>query len=324
MQDQKIKHILLSLILVLVTLTACGLRDLLINYSGDDSNQVEEQVRATLTAIALEKEMVTPTFSPTSTQESLPEPPPAVGVISGRLSYPSEFLPPLRVVAFDVDDLDQYYSTEVYSGGTYEIGVPAGTYFVLAYLIDPANLGVAPGLAGAYSAFVVCGLLATCEDHSLVPVTIPSGETVIDIDPGDWYSPADQWADWPTDPNQEETGAIRGNLGFPSEYIPPLRVVVFDVNSQNYYYVDTLLNQTEYEISSLPPGTYHVMAYVQDQGPEMVGGYSYFVTCGQMVNCTDHSLIEVFVYPGGVTDGVDPVDFYVQPDEAGWPEDPSQ
>jgi len=167
-------------------------------------------------------------------------------------------------------------------------------------------------------------LTVDCKDHSLVPVTVSAGATVVDIDPADWYLPPDQWADWPSDPTLEETGAIRGNLGFPSEYIPPLRVVAFDLHSQNYYYVDTLLNQTEYKISGLPPGSYHVVAYVRDQGPEMPGGYSYFVTCGQMVNCTDHGLIEVYVYAGGVTEGVNPVDFYVQPAEVDWPEDPSQ
>lgn len=307
-----------------MTLTACGLTDILGKISGGDSGKVEEQVKATLTAIALVKEIVTVTSSPTITQVPPTETPPTVGVITGNLFYPSEFLPPLRVVAFDVNDLGRNFSTEVYSGGTYKIEVPPGTYYILAYLIDPAELAVPPGLAGAYSAFVLCGLTVTCEDHSLVPILVSAGKTVVDIDPADWYLPVDQRSDWPSDPTLEETGSIQGNLGFPSEYIPPLRVVAFEVNSQNYFYVDTQLNQTGYEISSLPPGTYHVVAYVRDQGPEMVGGYSHFVTCGQMVDCTDHSLIEVNVYAGEATEDVNPVDFYVQPDEVDWPEDPSQ
>lgn len=121
---------------------------------------------------------------------------------------------------------------------------------------------------------------------------------------------------------QPATGGISGSLGFPSEYIPPMRVVAFDTNSADYYYVETELNQTHYQLADLPAGTYQVVAYVRDQGPDMGGGYSAFVTCGMTMACTDHTLLDVFVTAGEVTPDVDPVDFYAIPGEMGWPVDP--
>ena len=200
--------------------------------------------------------------------------------------------------------------------------MPPGTYYVLAFLLDPDIADV--DFAGAYSQFVLCGLEVGCEDHSLVPVVVPPGETVTGIDLADWYLPIDQSSDWPSNPIRPEAGAISGDLGFPSEYIPPLRVVAFDVTSQDYYFVDTERNQTTYQIPDLPPGTYHVVAYVREEGPDFSGGYSYFVTCGQSVDCTDHSLIDVVVVAGGVMEDIDPVDFYAQPGEVDWPENPTQ
>lgn len=127
----------------------------------------------------------------------------------------------------------------------------------------------------------------------------------------------------PTEDIEPDNGVIRGNLGYPSEYIPPMRVVAFDVFSQNYYYVDTQRNQDSYEMTDIPPSTYHVVAYVREQGPDLAGGYSYFVTCGMTQACNNHDLIDVNVYAGEVTEGVDPVDFYIQPGEADWPENPT-
>ena len=38
-----------------------------------------------------------------------------------------------------------------------------------------------------------------------------------------------------------------------------------------------------------------------------------FVTCGLSVDCTDHELIEVLVYPGTDTININPVDWYALP-----------
>ena len=329
------KHQTLNLIFlgigILMLATACQMTDLLSDFVSNRGSEVEKQVELTLTALAKEKPGETeapPAEEQTSTSQPSATLTEARGtemsLITGSLAYPSEFLPPLRVVAFDVNDLDNFYLTEVQSGGTYRLEVPPRTYYVLAYLISPEELGATPGLAGGYSEAVPCGLAVGCEDHSLIPVVVPPGETVEGIDPVDWYLPPGQASDWPSDPTKTGTGTIRGRLGYPSEYIPPMRVVGFDVFSQDYFYVDTQHNQNAYEMTNLPPSIYHVVAYVREEGPDLAGGYSYFVTCGMTQDCTNHRLIEVNVYAGQVVEGVDPVDFYIQPGEVDWPENPTQ
>jgi len=54
---------------------------------------VNASVNATLTVMAQQ------------TEAAMPQ----TGAISGHLSYPSEFIPPMRVVAFDAADLTVYY-----------------------------------------------------------------------------------------------------------------------------------------------------------------------------------------------------------------------
>jgi hypothetical protein len=324
----KIWIIVFSLLSILI-LTACGLMDLYSDIFEGDQQSVDEQVQGTLTAIASEKALESTRTaeaepSPTATIVTPTATEPSLGMISGQLAYPSEFLPPQRVVAFDVEDLDNYFVTEVQSGSAFSLEVHSGTYYVLAYVINPSQAGTPPDYYAAYSQAVLCGLQAGCDDHSLVPVEVQSGESVTDINPIDWYLPPGEDAGWPEDPLKSGTGSISGELGYPSEYIPPLRVVAFDVYSEDYYYVDTLLNQSTYEITDLPAGTYHVLAYVRDEGPGISAAYSQAVPCGLTVDCNDHSLIDVLVYPGETTEGIDPIDYYAQPEEVDWPEDPTQ
>lgn len=305
------------LVIFSLMLSACSLSALFDQLTGGKTITVAEK-EATLQAIQTEVGPVTE-----QTAVSTEKQPPATGVLSGQLIYPSEFLPPQRVVAFDVTDPMVNYSIEVTSVATYSLEVPVGTYVVLAYLIDPVSLGATPGLSAAYSKAVLCGLAYGCDDHGLVPVSVEAGETVSGIDPTDWYLPPGEDAGWPSDPVDTELGAISGNLGYPSEYIPAFRVVAFDAFSDRFYYVDTQVNQTTYQIDDLPPGTYNVVAYMREETPHLGGGFSHFVTCGLSADCTDHSLIDVFVYSGLLTPEVNPVDFYAPPDEVRWPAYPT-
>jgi hypothetical protein len=329
MKTQPIMRILILLTLTGLTLTACQLTDLFSDVVVDRGGEVEKQVELTLTALGegvmdetntppTQEPAETPQPSATPTKDSEPE----MGMITGDLYYPSEGIPPLQIVAFEVDRWENYFSKEFLSGRSYQLELPPGEYFILAYLLN--SDGMDPDFSGAYSQFVLCGLQASCEDHSLIPVNVLPGETVTGIDLADWYLPPDQSDMWPDNPFIEDTGIINGNLGFPSEYIPPLRVVAFDVFSQDYTYVDTQRNQDSYEITGLPPGTYHVVAYVREEGPDLAGGYSFFVTCGMTVDCKNHDLVDVKIEAGQVAEGVDPVDFYIQPEEANWPENPTQ
>jgi hypothetical protein len=103
-------------------------------------------------------------------------------------------------------------------------------------------------------------------------------------------------------------GSISGTLSYPSSFIPPLRVVAFQVNGFNYRYVDTMQNQTTYQITGLAPGLYHVVAYIMDGS--YAGGYTQMVPCGLQASCTDHSLIDVEVKSGQDTPSINPGDWY--------------
>jgi hypothetical protein len=106
------------------------------------------------------------------------------GTIRGHLSYPSEYLPAQRIVAFDVATMDAVTDVTTAQGqAEYELSVPAGDYFIVAYTLDGA-------LSAGYSQAVPCGLLASCADHSLILVHVESGAVVENIDPQDWYAEA--------------------------------------------------------------------------------------------------------------------------------------
>ncbi|MCE7858777.1 MAG: hypothetical protein DYG86_03190 [Chloroflexi bacterium CFX2] len=108
------------------------------------------------------------------------------------------------------------------------------------------------------------------------------------------------------------TGSISGQLSFPSEGIPPLLVVAFNTSTGQYYWVQTVQDQTTYQIDGLPPGKYTVFAYVLPDG-KLVGAYDQFYVCGLQQSCTDLSLIEVDVQAGIVTPNINPGDWYNDP-----------
>ncbi len=111
-----------------------------------------------------------------------------------------------------------------------------------------------------------------------------------------------------TNPPHPAYGKISGRLSYPSEFITPQRVVAFYVVTGDFYFVDTQENQAAYSIEDLPPGIYHVVAYVSD--PVFSVGYSHAVPCGLSVACNDHSLKGVIVNPGEETINIDPGDWY--------------
>jgi hypothetical protein len=119
------------------------------------------------------------------------------GTVTGKLSYPSEFLPPMRVVLFSLTDKKAYFVDTAKGQGQFSLTVPAGTYYLVSYpyegtagntgQVDSYTLGGGP-YAGGYTQMVPCGLSVDCQDHTLLPVTVTQGQTV-SADPGDWYAP---------------------------------------------------------------------------------------------------------------------------------------
>lgn len=139
------------------------------------------------------------TPSPAATATAAPS-----GAITGKLEYPSEFIPPLTVYAVSVSDPHVVFSVDTPryplpentpSQPSYTIsGVAPGTYYVYAFRADQFT-GI--DVPAVYSRFTVdCiqpsedsqkAIPSSCpRDHSLVAVTVQPGETVRRIDMSDW------------------------------------------------------------------------------------------------------------------------------------------
>jgi hypothetical protein len=257
--------------------------------------------------------IVQATFQALTAQAPAATPASQTGGISGELSFPSEGIPPLLVVAFNSTTGQYYWVQTVQNQSTYQIdNLPVGKYTVFAYALPDGKM------VGAYDNFYVCGLHQGCTDSTLIEVDVHAGAVTPNINPGDWYGDPTQWPSMPNDPSipnlgvggeSVATGGIAGQLSYPSSFIPSMMVVAFDVNSQSYQYVLTNENSSTYQIDGLAPGTYFVVAYPSGDS-SYPGGYSQAVPCGLLATCTDHSLIPVEVKSGEVTQGINPGDFY--------------
>ena len=260
-----------------------------------DVNVIVAQTFAAMTLQAIGGQPLPATETPAS-------PVSEAGSISGKLSYPSEFIPPLRVVAFNIFDQSYRYVDTIQNQSTYQItGLAAGKYHVVAYVMGG-------GLAGGYTPAVPCGLSVDCTDHSLSAVSVFAGTDTPNIDPGDWYAPEDSFPPMPglsvVLPTATQNGpkpltgngGVMGKLGYPAETVPALRIVAFNINNLNdYYSITTEQGQHEYQMS-LPPGKYYIVAYTLGGGSfpvGLTGGYTKAVQCGNGQTCTDHSLAEV-------------------------------
>jgi len=179
---------------------------LIASFALRGGNQVATRPSPTIAAIT-----TSPTPTPTAaTASPTPTAGPA-GAITGALSYPSEFIPPLTVYAVSVADQNVLFSVDTPRFGadpsvqptagppgprpSYTIaGVTPGAYYVFAFRRDTF---VGNDIPAVYSRFVVdCmqpyegaqkPIPSSCpNDHTLVQVTVRPGETASRIDVTDW------------------------------------------------------------------------------------------------------------------------------------------
>lgn len=142
-----------------------------------------------------------PTVPPTATPEA--------GAITGRLGYPSDFIPPVTVYAISTTDPRVWYSVNYAgvgnpprptpqpgtSGDTYTItGVAPGTYWVVAYRNDATGpmLGPDPGYYSRAAACLRIPNSGGCPDQTLIPATVIAGQTTSGIDIVVWGPPREQ------------------------------------------------------------------------------------------------------------------------------------
>lgn len=175
--------------LVALMALGCSLIGRVVNEVAEDATggalstieSLQSEMGEALATLPAEVPQQLPNEIPLATEVG--EPTGTDGAITGSLSYPSEGIPPLKVVAFDAGSGDPVATLETESGqSTYSLSVPMGAYYVVAYTLDGQ-------LAGGYTLAVLCGLGAECTDHMLIPVGVAPGIGPEDIDPADWYAP---------------------------------------------------------------------------------------------------------------------------------------
>ena len=223
-----------------------------------------------------------------------------LGSVSGRICFPGERIPPMTLYFQNMDKnkLTEFSIRE--NQTAYQVQLELGNYLTYAWVLNFE-------LSGGY----------THADHRLRTFEVTAGGELTGVDICDWYG---EPGTIPL-PSPDHYGTISGQLSYPSEQIPPLRVIAFDRANDAYHWVDTIANQQTFEITNLLPGIYSVVAYESTNG--LVGGYTESVKCGFTPSCSeDHDLVIIHVDPGLTVKDINPADWYAP---AGtFPSDPTR
>lgn len=106
--------------------------------------------------------------------------------LRGRVAYPSEYFPPMRVCALAAADPGLGFCTHtVENAPHYDLALPAGTWWLLAWPQDAGTAGD-PGLLSRASECLGSAGIG-CDDHELLEVTVAPGEVREGLDINDWY-----------------------------------------------------------------------------------------------------------------------------------------
>ena len=107
------------------------------------------------------------------------------GVIEGAVTFPSQLVPSMTVLASDVDT-SKIHSVQLVRGqANFTVNVPPGRYLVFMAPNEPG----APNVYGAYTQYSLCAShdIGKCEDHTLVPVTVTAKAPRAAVTIDDWY-----------------------------------------------------------------------------------------------------------------------------------------
>lgn len=111
------------------------------------------------------------------------------GVISGKLGYPGESIPNMKICVENLDNkkiICTQLSPREYNEGKYHWQLPIGKYFIFAKLLK-AQGKFDTNYRAYYSEFVTCGEKSTCQSHEPIAVTVENNMTLNNINPTDWY-----------------------------------------------------------------------------------------------------------------------------------------
>ncbi len=110
---------------------------------------------------------------------------PGYGVIEGSISYPAGNNPPLDIYFQRVDGSERYAMRTEKGWTQFANAIPVGSYHVFARVAGDES-----GSGGGYTQAVICGLHASCADHTLVTVVVEESKATSNADIFDWYAPS--------------------------------------------------------------------------------------------------------------------------------------
>lgn len=99
--------------------------------------------------------------------------------------------------------------------------------------------------------------------------------------------------------NKSGNNTIEGNIGFPSDYVPEVRVFLKNVETGQA--VEQIVSgsfegESTYLFTNIPDGKYIIYAIpTTDDGDKTIGGYTHAVPCGLGTDCTNHEYIHLEV-----------------------------
>lgn len=105
--------------------------------------------------------------------------------LRGQVSYPSEYVPAMRVCAIAADDPGTGHCGETAQNAPdFDLAVPAGDWWLLAWPLDEAAGD--PGVLSNASDCIARADIG-CDDHALAAITVTAGETREGLAINDWY-----------------------------------------------------------------------------------------------------------------------------------------
>ncbi len=132
------------------------------------------------------------------------------------------------------------------------------------------------------------------------------------------------WQFWPEQESgfgpEVDVGVIEGSLAYPSDFIPPdMRICAKNTQTGEEYCTEEHIKDEKYTYGEgykieVAPGDYFVYANLSSWG-DYNAYYSEFVTCGMKVECPSHEPILVSAEKGDIVIGIDPMDWYVIPEQ---------
>lgn len=112
------------------------------------------------------------------------------GKISGKLTYPSDYIPPDMVLCLETKNRNICSNSKHIKGyifkintrnATYSITLPVGNYYIYGLTNEMG------GVKAYYNEFVRCGMDIKCHSKKKILLKVKSRQPVRGITIGDWY-----------------------------------------------------------------------------------------------------------------------------------------